>query len=299
MKSMQNPLVSYCLVTYNQEEFVREAIESAFNQAYDNLEIIISDDCSTDNTVSIIEKMVREYNGPHKIIVNKNEKNLGIREHFNKIWYQIAKGDFIVLAGGDDVSESMRVKEYMDYFIRFPEVTSISCKSMQMDRNMRPLYDNDEWDNSYSIFTLGDYIGFSDFFNLSGDSRGFRREVIDKFEPLQYARSEDITTFVRSLLIGSALYIRKPLVKRRKHDNNASKSLSSTHEELRKQIYTDINSAMQKQYISKNQFVAMKKKIDYMIETFDLYQTPLSVTKPKAFIYRVLAKVFKVRKVEQ
>ena len=64
------PLVSYCIVSYNAEKFIQEAIESALNQDYYPMEIIISDDCSTDNTDEIVSKYDDE-----RIIYLKN-KNL-------------------------------------------------------------------------------------------------------------------------------------------------------------------------------------------------------------------------------
>lgn len=75
---MSNPLVSYVLTAYNVEEFIEESVKCAFSQTYENLEIILSDDCSTDNTFNIMKKMADEYDGPHKIVLNRNEKNLGI-----------------------------------------------------------------------------------------------------------------------------------------------------------------------------------------------------------------------------
>ena len=64
------PLVSYCIVSYNAEKFIQEAIESALNQDYYPMEIIISDDCSTDNTYEVIKNVTSEYKGDKKIIIN-------------------------------------------------------------------------------------------------------------------------------------------------------------------------------------------------------------------------------------
>ena len=51
---LEFPLVTFALFTYNQERYVREAVEGVLAQTYEPLEIIISDDCSTDMTFSII-----------------------------------------------------------------------------------------------------------------------------------------------------------------------------------------------------------------------------------------------------
>ena len=69
------PKVSFCIISYNQERYIKEAIESAFAQEYENLEIIISDDASSDSTPFIIKEMVENYKGSHEVIYNLNEKS--------------------------------------------------------------------------------------------------------------------------------------------------------------------------------------------------------------------------------
>lgn len=98
------PIVSYCLFTYNQELYVRESLEAALHQTYSPLEIIISDDCSSDHTVRILKEIINPYSGPHEIILNVNDQNLGIGAHVSKVMMELCSGDYIVMVGGDDVS---------------------------------------------------------------------------------------------------------------------------------------------------------------------------------------------------
>ena len=85
MHEKKNPLVSFLLFTYNHEKYVKYALESAINQDYSPLEIIISDDHSTDETYQIIEEIIKKYKGKNKIILNRMEKNIGVGAHINKI----------------------------------------------------------------------------------------------------------------------------------------------------------------------------------------------------------------------
>lgn len=78
------PLVTFALFAYNQEKYIREAISGAFSQTYSPLEIIMSDDNSLDSTYEIMREEARAYQGPHKIILNRNSSNLGIAYHVNK-----------------------------------------------------------------------------------------------------------------------------------------------------------------------------------------------------------------------
>lgn len=92
-------LVTIICLCYNQEEFVLESLQSVINQEYKKIELIIVDDCSTDNSKAVIEKwLVAHPNIP--FISNKT--NLGITKAFNK-GLQLAKGEYIIDLAADDL----------------------------------------------------------------------------------------------------------------------------------------------------------------------------------------------------
>lgn len=84
--------------TYNQEEYIAQAIESALMQDYANLEIIIADDCSTDKTGEI----ARRYEADSRVKYYRNEKNLGRVGNYHNTLYNHTTGDWIVNLDGDD-----------------------------------------------------------------------------------------------------------------------------------------------------------------------------------------------------
>jgi glycosyltransferase involved in cell wall biosynthesis len=90
------PLVSICIPIYNDEEFVREALDSLVNQTYKNLEIIFSDNCSTDRSVEII----KSYKDP-RIKLYSNEKNMGGKYNFENV-FNYATGKYMTYIGADD-----------------------------------------------------------------------------------------------------------------------------------------------------------------------------------------------------
>lgn len=104
------PLVTFALFAYNQQEYIREAIEGAFSQTYEPLEIILSDDCSSDRTFEIMDEMARDYTGPHKVIARQGELNFGTAMHVDAVARR-STGRLIVIASGDDISVPQRCSE--------------------------------------------------------------------------------------------------------------------------------------------------------------------------------------------
>ena len=91
-----NPLVTVAMVTYNSSKYVRVAIESVLASTYENFELIISDDCSTDNTWEIIN----EYNDL-RIRKYRNEENINEYPNRNRC-IDLAKGKYFIFIDGDD-----------------------------------------------------------------------------------------------------------------------------------------------------------------------------------------------------
>lgn len=101
--SAEHPLVTFALFAFNQEQYVREAVEGALAQTYTPLQIILSDDCSSDSTPAILEEMAAAYNGPHRVVVRRGQKNIGTLSHVLRV-AALAEGELIVVAAGDDIS---------------------------------------------------------------------------------------------------------------------------------------------------------------------------------------------------
>ncbi len=104
---MLSKQVSFILISYNQVKFISEAVNSAFSQDYPSLEIIISDDCSTDGTYEVLQEIVSKYKGNHRVILRQTDRNLGVLPHVIDA-ANCANGELIVLAAGDDISKHDR-----------------------------------------------------------------------------------------------------------------------------------------------------------------------------------------------
>jgi len=93
------PLVSIAIITYNSEKFIDNAIISVLNEGYTNIEIIISDDTSTDETIKIITKYAEAY--PDKIKLLLAKQNMGAAANWFKC-ISNCKGKYILALAGDD-----------------------------------------------------------------------------------------------------------------------------------------------------------------------------------------------------
>lgn len=102
------PAATFALFAYNQENYVRAAIEGAFAQQFSPMEIILSDDCSSDGTFAIMQAMAAAYDGPHSVVARREEPNAGSVQHVINV-ARAGSGDFLVVAAGDDISHPDRV----------------------------------------------------------------------------------------------------------------------------------------------------------------------------------------------
>lgn len=99
----KNPLVSIIIITYNSARYISDALESAYNQTYRNIELIVSDDGSSDNTVKICQKWIDQKRKRFvQVKLISSQSNTGIPANCNRGLYA-AKGKWIKLFAGDDI----------------------------------------------------------------------------------------------------------------------------------------------------------------------------------------------------
>ncbi len=108
--------MTFGLVAYNQEKYVRAAIDGALAQIGAPMEIILSDDCSTDRTFAIMEEMAANYRGPHEVRARREARNVGLVQHMINLARE-SRGDLLVIAAGDDVSYPERASAMHEAWI--------------------------------------------------------------------------------------------------------------------------------------------------------------------------------------
>lgn len=112
------------MATYNGEKYVREQLESIWNQSVKPDEIIISDDASSDNTIAIVESFQKQSGAPVTLI--KNSENRGFIQNFHTA-LTYANGDIVFLSDQDDIWLPGRIAACTDLFSGHPEILSLSC----------------------------------------------------------------------------------------------------------------------------------------------------------------------------
>jgi glycosyltransferase involved in cell wall biosynthesis len=93
------PIVSIGMPVYNAENFVRDAIESLLNQTFEDFELIISDNASTDETENICQEYLKK---DKRVRYHRNQKNIGAGENFN-VAFNLSSGDYFKWAAHDDI----------------------------------------------------------------------------------------------------------------------------------------------------------------------------------------------------
>ena len=109
-KNIKSVMISIVTTCYNLEDYIEDCLVSLINQSYENLELIVVNDCSTDNSLSIIKKIADK---DSRIKIINNDINLGAGKS-RKIGIESANGDYITLIDGDDWITSNYLKILYD-----------------------------------------------------------------------------------------------------------------------------------------------------------------------------------------
>lgn len=162
--SKRYPKVSVMVITYNQERYIRETLDSVVHQSYPNLEVVIADDCSTDSTPKIIAEYQLRY--PEIIKPVFNLKNLGITGNSNAAFFACI-GEFIAVMGGDDLFLPEKILRQTEQFEQDPavvlsyhavEIFNSDDKKLIFTTNQTP---REDLANAYEILTKGGIPGAS------------------------------------------------------------------------------------------------------------------------------------------
>ena len=265
-----SPLVTVICLCYNHANFVIEALESVLNQTYSNVELLIVDDFSTDNSVKVIENWLKQHPEIPFIV---NIKNQGNTKTFNKC-LKLAKGEYIIDLAADDVLKLDCIANQLKGF----EETA--------HKNVGFIYGNAELISEDGSFIndyfktdtnrkriqsqpTGDiYIGLlNGNNNLCSISSLVKREVFETLngydENLAY---EDYDFWIRAARIYNFDYIDEILIQKRVLPDSMYTLLTKKNNKRTRRFNFSTYLILNKAFIlnrTKEEFIAMLKRIHY------------------------------------
>ena len=257
--------ISFYVLAYNHSNLIEQAINGALGQEGSPIEIIISDDCSTDDTWNKIQSVVAGYQGHHKVIARRNDKNLGIAEHINTI-FGLCSGKWIFASAGDDWSHPSRVRKTMELIADNPKAMLVQTWLNEVDEKKQLLYVNDL--ERHAIGSTFEKTSIADrlnniTFSGHGAAMAYSNTLISFFGALPSdIIFEDNILSLRAELLGELLILKDPLVNHTNHDGQVTRvvaNVSPEQSEKRRnlRLVSDINSTMQNyldiQAVCKNQ----------------------------------------------
>ena len=202
------PLVTFAVFAYNQEKYIREAVEGAFSQTYSPLEIILSDDCSTDRTFEIMEEMACDYRGPHLVKVRQGENNIGLAGHINDV-IAASRGEIISWAAGDDIALAQRTAVFVDVLVDDPKLCGVHSDVIEIDLTGRIIRERQHSKIQYET-NLAEVIGKGQ--SVITQSHAFRRIAFDNFGPFKHdLTQEGIAMAFREAALGRVCFVPRSL----------------------------------------------------------------------------------------
>ncbi|UFS55907.1 glycosyltransferase [Comamonadaceae bacterium M7527] len=234
------------LLTYNQQDTVEAAAMSCLNQVCEPIEIVFSDDCSSDATLDKLRSLAAKYRGPHHVRVRQNSSNLGIAQHYNQVVSE-ASAELIVVAAGDDLSAPNRVARVLDAWRASQgRVNLIASYATSIDSQGNALSliktgHLEKWPNAQTWCKKRPYV--------IGATFAFHKKLFTVFGPLASGVDyEDQVLSFRAAALGGGLTLSEPLVQYRqggvssRSAPNPHALLAHSHSKYSRQlaVYTQI-----------------------------------------------------------
>ena len=236
-----NSLVSVCIPTFNGEQFIKEALNSILDQTYQNIEVLISDDNSSDRTLEIAQEFSEKCRFPVEIIEHQPS---GIGANWNNC-LKHSNGKYIKFLFQDDILTPTCIEEMVEVIKENREVGLVSCKRDLLFEESG-VKDNDKWRSVYGdlqkqiqmtpykkdVLLINNSLFGSKHFlrsplNKIGEPSAvfFEKELIQTVGCFREDLDQilDYEFFYRILKVKKVAIITKPLVKFRIHSNQATK----------------------------------------------------------------------------
>lgn len=216
------PKVSIIIPTYNVEMYLKECLDSAINQTIEDIEILCVDDCSTDNSLKILNDYAKKDSRIHVIALDKNSKQGYARNRA----LDIAKGEFIVFVDADDYLAPDAVEDLLlaannsnaDIVVAKTSNFTKSSKYDEMCKNFE-IYCNKRTKNTGCYNFNGEFMAYR-----SGPvAKLFKKSIIDKFNirfPQNIINEDEAFHWAYFSHINNVYFLNKKIYFRRVHETS-------------------------------------------------------------------------------
>ncbi len=218
---MSKPLLSVIMPAYNAEAYVQEAVSSVLNQTFQDFELIIIDDASTDATVKIVKKIQKANPDKNiKLIEVKKNLNCGGDKCANE-GLKVARGKYIARMDADDVADVSRFEKQITYLRENPRVFLVGSNAYVIDKSGKVIGEKIEPLTSEEIYKA--YFGFHP---LIHPTCMFKRKLKDGSAfryVIKHSANNDYYTFFKLICQGyKFVNMDEKLLKYRIHNSNAT-----------------------------------------------------------------------------
>ena len=284
MEKKKEPKISVIISTYNREKYIGHAIDSVLNQTYKNVEIIVIDDCSTDNT----EEYLKKYK--NKLRYYKNEVNCGCGIS-RKRGMEYAQGDYIIFLDDDDkyicnkyFEEAINILEKdkkiglvaAAHYVRFTEGNKLEEKKFPYKKIV----------NNVDMFT---HFASPEYPKPIASIAIIRRKALEfaKYQDMKILN--DTTIYLRALLYGPMGFINKPYLEYLVHGANISFNLKIDF--LIDNLEEKYNVYLMAKDLKDFKKIDFNKWLDEQLDITIIYY--IRGSKPSWFNYRKIIKWYK------
>lgn len=207
-----------CILCFNQARYIGQALEAALNQTGDAIEIIVSDDGSSDGSLQVAQKMAAGYQGPHRVIVRQTPRNLGTLHHLFDV-AELATGDLLVVGAADDLSLPNRVATLVDVWRR-EEASALFSSYRIIDDAGTVVEDFHRFDDRW--LPIHDYLPGQTLVSIHGASSAYDRKALTALpRPSARILFEDTwLTLMLTMMGGRIRYVDQALVAYRRHEES-------------------------------------------------------------------------------
>ncbi|OAQ40460.1 hypothetical protein A5893_05795 [Pedobacter psychrophilus] len=280
MIEIYEPLLSIALCSYNGDEFISEQVHSILKQTYKNFELIISDDCSTDKTLAILENFAQK---DKRIILLKNNTNQGYIRNFEKA-ISHCKGEIIFLSDQDDVWDENKLSKVSQTYKN--DVELVFHDSLFINQNGESL--NRKASDRFTLSEQVTPLSFLLFNGISGHALAFKKSLKSFILPLPEIVHHDCWISYVAACKGKIVYEPSILVNYRQHHKSETDLLK-----LKVKEKTKSNSILKNQnLINRTKKLSEIEYNNHLFE-FEKFKSLLEKRKKQYFSFKLFYFIIK------